>query len=296
MLLCAIDRDGKKTFFDGPCPEGGRAYAETNFFVSASPLARKADPAILEMPFKGGVARYRGPLTVAHYLTGDASHEVQPVGLLATQVHYLTPDYNEENWEEDFGDQVCLEMGYKNDPIFVPSAEELRAWICLAPVTTFGFWCWAREGGANLDYNCLTVQCGDGRDPFTVKHERLFTLHQRRAEITHDSAAPTTDCGGVFAVIDLRLVPDLVRAMQTVAPSVDRYGRYYDLDMRGSSLGNGATSRWRVVGSYLYSARIGLHPYDGDGKREYAESSLRKYLLKDVYPEVLSLFQRGDLV
>lgn len=293
MLLCTIDRDGRKTFFDGPFPGEGRAYPEENFYVSALPTARKTDPIILNVECDGGTAHYRGPVTVAYCV------EDKPIGLRSTQVCDLTACYE----DACFGDTVRLEMGYKNDPIFVPSAEELRAWICLAPVTTHGFWCWAREGSGNAKdkakADCLTVKCGDGRDPRTVELERSIVARIGRSDLIHGSVPPTTSSGGVFAVIDLRLALGLGRALQQVRLKSDKFGLYYDLDPVGGGYGmliqSGTTLRWRLVGPYLYSANLLLHAFDKDGKREYEDSSLRKYLLTEAYPQVLDLFQKGAL-
>lgn len=292
MLLCTIARDGRKTFFDGPFPGEGRAYPEDDFYVGAPPTAKKTDPIVLKVECDGGTARYRGPVTVAYCV------EDKPIGLRSTQVCDLTACYE----DACFGDTVRLEMGYKGDPIFVPSAEELRAWICLAPVTTHGFWCWAREGNCNAKdkaNNCLTVKCGDGRDPRTVEYERSVVFRIKQSSIIHGSVSPTTSSGGVFAVIDLRLAPELEKALQQVTSKSDKFGLYYDLDPvrggHGMLIQAGTTLRWRLVGPYLYSANLLLHAFDEHGRREYEDSSLRNYLLTEAYPQVLDLFQKGVL-
>ncbi len=275
-LICEFKSDGRRVFYDRPLkaadpwpgPTAVTCHPIWKWAITAPTQVRADTP----VSFEVGTYRYRGPLLIESY--NPASGEVG--GLSPIQAADLAPDDMIRNGT------AYLEMGYGNDPIFVPSLDEFRGWRALGPITTSGYWVWARDGflpgycskpTEAVSISSLTIPVGA-----SPKERRHSDLPEVRAWLA------TNNSGGIFTVIDLDKAPECRAALVKIPHEIGACGPYVDLPTTSTT----TATEWILYGDrWLYSAGNRLGKYSTEPNATYEDSHLRSWVLTEIYPQVV---------
>ena len=276
MLVCEI-REGKRIFYDRPVHSAWRwgtargiSYDAPGLFISAPEKVRADTPITFELEGR----RYRGPLLIEGY--DPESGEIQ--SLNPGQVAALAPKDAVERGE------ATLEMGYDNDPIFVPSFDEFRAWSAMGALNTSGYWVWTRDGHVPGICDAGEVMAMEAVSNTNATYQTQTLLDW--PQTAHWPCYHTS--GGIFTVIDMTKAPEVAAALQSLQSNYMDLGYGPTIELpEDIMINNGVATHWTLFNKrWLYSASHILGPFAASGT-EYENSELRKQLLDVIYPAVL---------
>lgn len=276
-LVCEFKDDGRRIFYDRPLtaadpwpgPTAVTSHPVWKWAITAPTQVRADTP----VSFEVGAYRYRGPLLIENYdpTTGEVG------GLNSVQAADLAPDDMIRNGT------AYLEMGYGNDPIFVPSLDEFRGWRALGPITTSGYWVWTRDG-YSAEY-CRGPNEAVSISGFAMSTEDTQKERHRHSELPEVRTWPAdNDSGGIFTVIDLDKAPECRVALAKIPHETSPCGPFVNIPVASSS----TAIEWFLYGDrWLYSAGNKLGKYSTKPNVTYEDSYLRCWVLTEIYPQVV---------